>query len=477
MKKTIQELEQYKKWNAKHILYKIRTGKERKQKKIDVDYVTEQLQYHMKQIHPNPEEDVVLLSKYTPTQSNLSSEVSQCAYRVADLTPYKLYRLCNAGKHIDIYATNYNLKTNYRRTSSQVVSADCLAMDIDYYTIPTLRGKKASDVYDSIVNEVLLPLGIIPAYGIDSGQGLYIIILLEHLNLYNNTQNRTMFYFVMNKLLERLNKYGADKSCNDIARVFRLPLTRNSKTCRIAEIINFQEISVKEHKRYDITELYHIFDDNGPIIHSKKKKPDKIKPHNSSSSKFTLNSLGQARANDLLKLLYMRNRCMEHKRNIFLFYYALARAEFFTGTISDLQKEVLTVNQQLQYPLKSNEVNSTVKSAFDSVYNRQTHNGKKFYYYSNSDIIKHLEITDLECHDMKTLITPNLKQKRHNENRKKKRRDAAGKTSRQRQFEQRLNDIKLLYGQGLTQKEIAHKINVSASLVCQYLKKLNELVS
>ncbi|MDD3323364.1 MAG: hypothetical protein PHS59_18160 [Paludibacter sp.] len=333
-KKSIAEIEQYQIWNYKQALKKIKMGKERKSKTWDYEAITEQIRWHINHTHTLVDKDVVIVGKYTPKFLMQDTMITQCAFKVSDLTPYRLKRLITLGKNINLYITNNNYRTNYKRSCEFVDSTDCLALDIDYYNIKSLNGMAAEDVYTKICEEVFAPLGIMPSYGIDSGKGLYLFFLLEHLPLREKDRdNRYQYSKVINALITMTKDYGADPSCSDFARVLRLPLTINQKTQRSCQIINFDKIKSDTPKRYRIEELFKTLLPDIPLTQEKPKKRierPKNKPafKNAVPCKFTLNSLGQARVQDLLYLLHLRKGEMTTYRNQFLFILALSVLEY-----------------------------------------------------------------------------------------------------------------------------------------------------
>lgn len=481
-KRTKEEIEQYKIWSYKKALYKIKTCKERKSNVWDYEAITEQMAWHIKNTHRIADKDIVIVGKYTPMFLLQDEMITQCAYNISDLTPYRLKRLITLGKNINLYITNNNYQTNYKRISAYVDSAECLALDIDFYNIKSLCNLTPEDVYNKICKEVFKPLGVAPSYAIDSGNGLYIFFLLEHLPLTEKDKdNRYLYAKVMNALIAVTKSYGADPSCADLSRVLRLPLTVNQKTGRYCKIIDYDAVKLTEPKRYKIEDIYKTLLPNAPLTESKPKKPIP-KPRKSSSYttpisyKFTLNSLGQSRVKDLLHLLHLRSGEMTKFRNKFLFILALSLLEYLYEVPDQAEKFLLEVNGQFSEPLKDKEVQTLFKHAYDSITKRQQ-GLTGYYHYSNERIILELDITYNEYKDMKTIITIKVKYDRNNIRRCNNRRDENGKTNRQRNKEDKLNKIQQLLNEGKKQSEIAQILGVSKGLVSKYKMKLNETAS
>lgn len=478
-KKTKEEIEQYQIWGYKKALYKIKTCKIRKSNKWNYETLTEQMAWHIKNTHSIADKDVVIVGKYTPKLLLQDNMITQCAYKISDLTPYRLKQLITLGKHINLYITNNNYRSNYKRISAYVDSAECLALDIDYYNIKSLCGMTAEAVYSKICKEVFHPIGITPSYGIDSGNGLYIFFLLEHLPLtVKDKNNRYQYAKVMNALVALTKKYGADPSCVDLARVLRLPLTINQKTGEYCKVIDFDILSLTELKRHRIEELFKTLLPNKPLMEPEPLKkalpPKRTSEYKLSSSyKFSLNSLGQSRAKDLLHLLKLRNFEMTGYRNKFLFIFALSILEYLYDVPDQAEEFLLEVNEQLTEPLKLKEVQTVFKHAYDSLTKRQQ-KITGYYHYNNELIISQLDITYDECKDMKTIITTEVKYDRNNKRRQNNRRNVNGKTQRQQNKEDKLHKIQQLLNEGKKQVEIAKILGVSKGLVSKYKKLLIE---
>ena len=477
-KKSRAEIEQYNIWSYKKALGEIKNCKERKSKRWDYASLTEQMEWHLKQTHVNSTKDVVLLAKYTPQYLLQEQMLTQCAYNMKELTPYRLSRLLTLGKHVNLYITNNNFNTNYKRISAYVESADCLALDIDYYNVPSLKELQAEEVYLKICNEVFSALGIAPSYAIDSGNGLYLFFLLDHLPIgEKDKNNRYLYSQVMNALVKITSEYGADPSCVDLSRVLRMPLTINQKTGNCCTVIDYDAVKTSKPKRYNIIDLFTILLPKAPIApHPHKTIPIARRPlklSNHAPNGLTLNSLGQARVKDLLHLLSLRNYEMNGKRNIFLFILALSLMEYLYDVPDSARAFIDEANEKFTVPLPAKEVHPIFLHAYNSMTKRQQ-GLKGYYHYNNSLIISELGISFDECKSMKTIIPTSIKYERNNTRRRLLRRDENGKTKRQQAKNEKLLIIQQLIAEGKTQTEIAEIIGVSNALVSKYKKILNE---
>lgn len=113
----------------------------------------------------------------------------------------------------------------FRREIANLVAADALYVDLDYYKVPDLRWHKPWQVAE-LARMTLRDEGLPePSMVIASGGGVYLIwrhtpIPRAALPRWNACQKR---------LWEVLRSYGADQAARDAARVLRLVGTRNTK--------------------------------------------------------------------------------------------------------------------------------------------------------------------------------------------------------------------------------------------------------
>lgn len=453
----------------KRRLKQIVTCKDRKSKTIDLEAYTEELAFHLKQTHSQGN-NIIFMLKYHP-EFLPEEQICQCSFDTNVLTPYKLYRLLKLGQKVNLYCTNCTFESNYSRKAYLAHSVENLMLDIDYYNVPALAKKSAAQVYKEICTKVFQPAGITPAYGIDSGHGLYIVFLIVPLLFQGQEENKLLYQRLMTKLLELTKQYGSDSSCKDLSRVLRLPQVINSKTNRYSHIIDFDAVRRTEPKRYSTKEICKLLK-----IKSEKKKPTTKKPKKvktdtipcERSNNKTLNSLGQARVRDLKKWLENRNYEINGKRNTFFLIYSTCLLEYMIP--DSAYQKMLSVNQQLKSPQPQTEL----KRAFDSVkqtyFDRQKNHQDSFCFTSEY-IIEALDISDHEMQSFETIITLEIKRQRDYAKRRQKRRNAEGLTQRQAAQQEKQIQIDNLLKEGKSKADIARILQVSKALVSIYSKK------
>ena len=83
-------------------------------------------------------------------------------------------------------------------------------------------------------------------------------------------------------------------------------------------------------------------------------------------------------------------------------------------------------------------------------------------------IIEWLDISEDEQRELITLKSKKIKQENNNAQRREKRRNSEGLTSREQQKQDLIKKIQILKNQGLKQKEVSEKLNKSIRTIKNY---------
>jgi len=462
----------------------IASSRDQNLKKIDLEAITEELAFHLKQTHSQHDHNIIFFMKYDPKYlKDEGQQMSQFAFRTDVLTPYKLKLILTLGRNTNLFCTNCTFQSNYSRKSYLAYSSECLILDIDYYNILKFKNKSAEEVYSEICNKVFQPKGLEPAYGIDSGHGLYIVFLTEPLILYDQPLNCELYKQLMSKLIEMTSKYGSDPTCKDLSRVLRLPSCFNlkSEVPRLVKIIDFDTVKTLPLKRYSISELKSLLkikpqktEERTAYIRKTTMAKKTADAELKDTDKKTLNSLGQARVRDLRKWLAARNYDIEGKRNTFFLILSNSLMEYMPPAIAFTHIE--DINSKLKQPQSKKELEVAFKSVEQSYHDRAVNNIDSFS-FTNEYIIDNLEITQKEMETYETIITTEIKRSREYAKRKRQRRNSEGLTKRQKQKRDKILQIQTYLKEGKTKAEIARLMSVSKGLVSIYCKEFNEKVA
>lgn len=291
-----------------------------------------------------------------------------------------------------------------------------------------------------------------PNYLIDSGRGLYYIVLIKPVP----SMALPLWYAVQRYLFNTLKEFGADANALDPTRVLRIVGTLNSKS----------GTSVKVLDEYDYEySLREIQEEYLPEISPKKKK-SKGRPKKMVSL-FTEYSLYYTRVMDIAKICELRDYDVEGHREVILFLYRYYSA-CFTEDTEEALRRALELNSMFKKPLPENEVIRDTKSATKAYEN-------KLYKYTNTKLIQILDITLDEQQYLKTIISGKEKYRRCAEDKKAKqrakRRNEKGLTNKQQELEDLRLEIDKLNKEGLNNTQISKKLNIDRAKVRRLLKK------
>lgn len=350
----------------------------------------------------------------------------------------------------NIYIT---LNTFYKpcRRLECIKELNFVYIDLDYYKTKYTKEQVIMNLESNYFNK------IIPAtnYIIDSGRGLALLWSINKVP----SQALPLWKAIEEYLYNQLKEFGADRQALDATRVLRVPGSINSKSKTVVSIID----------EYDyIYDLREIQKEYLPELKPKEKKKGRPKKIN---YVYRERSLYYARIQDITKLCELREYDLRGHREIILFLYRYYLCSF-TEDVQKALGDVLELNGMFTYPLKENEVIRATRSAEKCYLDKN-----KEYKYKNDTLIELLEITEIEETYMTTIISKNEYKRRHRErekNRYLEKLKADGKIKEKDKLLQRRIKIKDLLAEGLEQKDICLRLNISKRTYIRDRKYLKE---
>lgn len=337
-----------------------------------------------------------------------------------------------------------------RRDKEHVSALRWLYVDLDIYNSSYCELSKEQILWN--LEEDYFGLKIPhPNYVIDSGRGMYLLWRIdEHINAYPRWEK------VQRYLSDTLLEFGADTAVvSDSARVLRVLGSVNSKSGTIVNIM--RSYTQRKYTLYWIMSNYAsqlLNNKNNNDLH-KCNKPDKKK--NDKVIFFsTPYTLLNARLSDLERLLVLHRDREDSKRECILFLY-----RYWTLCVTDdvelaLQR-TLALNARIKHSLSEYEVINATKSA------------EKYYKedrrcFTNSWIIRFLEISEFEMKELQSIISPGEKLQRKSARNRKTylaKLCAAGKSTKDVQIKKRRASIYELICSGKSCEEICELLNIS----------------
>lgn len=355
-------------------------------------------------------------------------------------------------------ATLYNLNALY-------MDLDCRMHDFDY--------QQALYWLKEEFYEVKVPT---PTFTVFTGRGLQLYWSIETaprqaVDLWLLLQTRIA------KELAPISEFVAGMKVDtvvvdDVSRVFRMVGTKNTHTNTVATVVDHYDY------RYTMSEIReNYYPDLGVKTHGRKKvtKEREVAPANVMRLHTAL-MLRCARADDLIKLIELRDGDMKGKRDELLFIYG------WTVVSKTCQKErfvreLEAINVLFKEPLSDKEIRYKARHIYDKYSSKvlKKEKPKQFYehfdtyIFRNDTIIKKLEITEDEQKYMSTIIAKREKYDRNNEKRRNKRRNEAGLTKREQNKADLIEAIKTRKARGLNNTQIAKELAVSRVYVSRLI--------
>lgn len=118
------------------------------------------------------------------------------------------------------------------RCNSGLVSLNSLYVDLDYHNDPGWRAEGEEDVQAAVAGHLLMRGVSEPSFYLRTGRGLAAIWLIHSMP----PAALSRWQAAIRALMDLLAHFGSDRSCNDPARVFRIPGTRNEKSGRVVQV-------------------------------------------------------------------------------------------------------------------------------------------------------------------------------------------------------------------------------------------------
>lgn len=401
----------------------------------DIEIDIDECKNHLEVLHKNSNGYITVATK--------NPNYKQWHYKSEELIENAEYIL----NHINAYVSQNTFYKPQRRIEN-IKELRAIYIDIDCH-----KTKYSKDAVQYFLENDLYGYKIPrPNFLIDSGRGLYYILLIEPVP----SMATPLWYAVQRYFYNVLKEYGADASALDPTRVLRVVGTVNSKSDSLVRILDMHN--------YEYT-LREIQEEYLPEISEKREKkkgrPKKV------VSLFTEYSLYHARLLDIAKVCELRDYDVKGHRELILFLYRYFSCCFTEDSEEALQK-ALELNAMFKEPLPTREVITDTKSAEKAYIDKR-------YKYTNAKLIKILEITLDEQQHLKTIISSKEKYRRCADEKKAKqkakRRNENGLTKKQQELKDLKGKIENLKIKGLSNRKIAEELGFSEGKVRTILKK------
>lgn len=381
-------------------------------------------------------------SKGWITRAEINNGYNQWHYKYKDLIEQEFDK-------DNVYVSLNTFYSTYRRIE-YLKELKAQFIDLDIYKTKFTKKQILMNLEENYFNKSIPRPNLI----VDSGRGLYLIWLINSVP----SKALPLWKAVEEYLYSVLKAFGADRQALDPTRVLRVPGSINSKSNSVVKILDEYDYI------YDLREIQNEFlPELDERVKKKRGRPKKtVFIHRE-------RSLYYARIQDIIKICELRNYDLKGHRELILFLYRYYLCYFLEDPKKALQ-DVLELNSMFIPPLSEKEVVRATRSA-EKVYLDKN----KDYKYKNSTLIDLLEISEDEEKHMTTIISDKEYKRRNNEYNKKKYKEKLkeeGKLTEKEKLSQRRAKIKDLLDEGLKQKDICLRLNISKAT---YIRDRNYL--
>ena len=341
-----------------------------------------------------------------------------------------------------------------RRKTENVRHLNAIVLDYDFYKLDQFKELTAAQMLERI--RPSLPAD--PSFVVDSGRGLYIIFALKHCPY----QLTDLYRSVVNTLQKQQEIFGADPKATLVTQVIRIPGTRNSKSGKTVEIIEFND------KRYTISSLA-----NKILPFSQSEVTQWKQKRNSVQKKSIFQNHRQSRfERDLQQLIALRNdagiETGYREQLIYLYWESLLWANKKEEVIIN---KISQMNALFLCPLSDQQLFKQCKPA-----------RKYKFRTSKNKIISKLSITEEEMQSLKVLVSADI----HRKKLMRKSRRTMGLTDKKKQLKNRREEIIRCLGSkkidemadlfGVSKKTILRDLKYISDHLSQFQKVLREIM-
>ena len=258
----------------------------------------------------------------------------------------------------DTYISLHTFKSDCRQ-SSNWQTLNGILIDIDYHLKEDVEENldNLENQIEKLINDNIIPVPTIITF---TGRGFDLIYLFrDPINYYGGEQAVKKFNLCQSGLYELFeeNNVEVDTNVKDLARVFRIPGTMNSKAVKLCRIIFFNKGESGNVEKCSLDEL---------AKYTQKKNNEKDLPkHRKEKQNYDqayLVAINSARINALNEYLEKKKYQVTGNREVILFLYAVC---FFNinEKVSDIRDKLIQINNKYPEPLEIEEIDNLYHEA------------------------------------------------------------------------------------------------------------------
>lgn len=367
-----------------------------------------------------------------------------------------------------------------RRLKVNLKQIRTIAIDLDQYTV-NMSIENALDIVQALILDNMIPEPNL----VSSSNGIQLFYKVDN---GASPAMEWLRHYITCKFIERLAHIGADFKANDSTRLMRVPESINEKNNAVVqwEIWNDYAYTLDDLRQYTDLDKYK------PPRAKTGKRPQVLKLEDIKHRNTLFFRTNHARIRDLELLFELRNGVFTHARNEFIYIYAYHYSLIYSSetiVIETVREIAENISSAADDNFRAKEWRATVSSAFKNArefHEKYKQDGYKIIYTTDGivrpmkteNVIKKLNINKDEQQELNYLYSADLKKVKEAERVRKyyglKGTMEEYNADRQNRKKQLIQQIKHLKAQGMKQKDIANKINISVRHVSRLLKESKE---
>ncbi|MEA5342561.1 DNA-binding response regulator [Clostridium perfringens] len=398
------------------------------------------------------------------------------AYNVKSLKePYKAIQIAKHFGKEDLMFSLNPFRTMKSGARNNLFCINAIAIDVDYKKREAFKDLEPMQVI-KLLEMDFFDKRIPTPNLIEYGNQIRLIYTVDTCYIPKNRDNVVVLGQRISEVFaQELKDYGADKQ--NLETYFRPPDSINTKNGAEVKFLAYDNTI-----RYTLRELQELWLDELPKWYKKRKgrtkdKKKVVRLHNV----YTLNcnrlsdlEKVQAYLNSIKETNYRARLCFLY-RNFYLVKEKYQKGVLTEEDFKNAEKEMLRFNNNFNEPLRDHVIEVNTRSVNHTQ-----------YLFKNETLKDYLELSWEQCEEigLDSIYIPKTKEKRNsdyykkNKNKRakeyKKELEANGKLTKKQEVSQRRAKIKDLLAEGLIQKEIYTRLNISKRTCISDVKFLKE---
>lgn len=351
----------------------------------------------------------------------------------------------------------FSINSFYKRDkkTETIRHLNAIVLDYDFYKIEKYKEFSPYQMYEAHIKDTLPKR---PSAVIDSGRGLYILYIFNHCSY----KRLKLYKAIYRAIYEKQKQFGMDANAMNGTQIIRLPGSFNSKSLSEVTILEMNDTE------YELTDFADLLPYSQKQVTEHKQKREEERPAKTKIvySKDALERHRQRSVkkiiDDFRTLIFLRNKAeVKNGYRETILYLTLEQMLWSGFSKEDAMETAKELNRMFRVPFKEKDIEQQCKPS-----------QLWFHCTSKQKMISKLDISEDEMAKLKILKSKSYKNKFHQ--RLKSRHPLLGRTYKEIDLLNRRNRVIELKKKGLSNKQIADRLEVSKAIITQDLRYIKE---